>query len=65
MECQIVYSSLFKEWWQSLDINEKESILAYIDLLGMCGVKLSYPYCSKINDKTIKNKTYARIKSST
>jgi len=56
MEYIVIYSQVFKKWWQSLNINEKESVTAYIDLLEMTGVKLSYPYSSKIIDKTIKTK---------
>lgn len=56
MEYKLILSEEFKNWRDTLSLVELEDVQASLYLLKMMGVNLSYPYSSKINDKSIKTK---------
>ena len=54
---EIVYEDEFSTWFRSLNMEEKESIRAYVVLLQQFGVTLDHPYSSKVNSSE-----YARMR---
>jgi hypothetical protein len=56
MTYYIVHSEIFKNWWYSLDISEKESVTTVIELLEIHGITLGFPFSSKINEPNLKTK---------
>lgn len=56
MEYKIILSLEFKNWRDALNNAELEDVQASLYLLRTMGVKLPFPYSSKINDKSIMTK---------
>ena len=48
MECEILFTDEFGEWWDRLNTDEQESIRTVVIILRTHGVTLGYPYSSKI-----------------
>jgi hypothetical protein len=48
MECAIVYTDEFENWWNGLSIPEQESVSHDVEILRAKGVTLRYPRCSNI-----------------
>lgn len=48
MNREIEYTDEFEAWWESLSIDEQESVAVYVRLLEERGVHLSFPHSSDI-----------------
>lgn len=47
---KIEYTDEFEKWWDSLKLEEKESVGFYVELLKHHGINLKFPYSSGISD---------------
>ena len=48
MECEVVYTDEFEDWWNGLCIPEQESVSHDVEILRAKGVNLRYPRCSGV-----------------
>ena len=48
MSWEVEYTDEFEQWWESLDIDEQESVAVSVRLLGEHGPHLTFPHCSDI-----------------
>ena len=48
MRWEVEVTEEFKEWWESLDEDEQESVTASVTLLEELGPNLPFPYSSEI-----------------
>jgi hypothetical protein len=49
MECSVIFTDEFERWWESLDIEEQESMTYSVDLLARLGVGLKFPHSSGVS----------------
>ena len=45
---EIEYTDEFEQWWESLSIEEQESVAVSVRLLEECGIHLAFPHSSDI-----------------
>ena len=48
MECSVLFTDEFECWWNSLSIEEQESVTYSVDLLARFGIELKFPHSSGI-----------------
>jgi hypothetical protein len=48
MECSVLFTDEFECWWDSLTIQEQESVTYSVDLLARLGIELKFPHFSGI-----------------
>jgi hypothetical protein len=48
MECVVLFTEDFEAWWNTLGIDEQESIDAVVHMLEERGISLGFPYSSKV-----------------
>ena len=49
MECSVLFTDEFESWWNSLSIEERESVTCSVDLLARLGIELKFPHSSGIS----------------
>ena len=49
MECSVLFTDEFERWWDSLSIEEQESVTYSVDLLARLGIELKFPHSSGIS----------------
>ena len=49
MECSVLFTDEFESWWNSLSIEEQESVTYSVDLLARLGIELKFPHSSGIS----------------
>ena len=49
MECPALFTDEFERWWNSLSIEEQESVTYSVELLERFGVDLKFPPCSGVS----------------
>lgn len=50
MATEVLITTEFEQWWESLDIEEQKSVAVVVDMLEDRGVLLPFPYCSGIRE---------------
>lgn len=50
MECSVLFTDEFERWWDSLNIEEQESVTYSVDLLARLGVELKFPHSSGVSE---------------
>ncbi len=48
MECEVLFTDEFGEWWEGLSVEEQESVAHDVEVLRAYGVDLKYPRCSGV-----------------
>jgi hypothetical protein len=48
VECSVLFTDEFERWWNSLSIEEQESVTYSVDLLARLGIELKFPHSSGI-----------------
>jgi len=48
MECEVLFTDEFGEWWDGLSVEEQESVAHDVNLLREKGVDLKFPYSSGV-----------------
>lgn len=61
MEWDIEYTDEFGKWWDSLSLEEQESVRASVKLLGDFGPRLPFPHSSSIKGSQHGNMRELRI----
>ena len=49
MECPVLFTDEFEQWWNGLSIEEQESVTYSVELLEHFGVDLKFPHCSGVS----------------
>ena len=63
MKYEIEYTDQFGEWWTTLSQSEQDDILAVVELLEKKGVRLGFPYSSKVKRSRHSHMRELRIQS--
>ena len=61
MECSVLFTDEFEQWWNSLSIEEQESVTHSVDLLARFGIHLRFPHCSGISNSRYQHMRELRI----
>lgn len=48
MQCEVEYTEVFEEWWNTLSEAEQDDVAAMVRVLSERGASLPYPYSSGI-----------------
>jgi hypothetical protein len=49
MECSVLFTDEFECWWNTLSIEEQESVTYSVDLLARLGIELKFPHSSGVS----------------
>ncbi len=49
VECSVLFTEEFGSWWNSLSIEEQESVTYSVDLLARLGIELKFPHSSGVS----------------
>jgi hypothetical protein len=61
MECSVLFTDEFEQWWNGLSVEEQESVTHSVDLLARFGIDLKFPYSSGISNSQYPHMRELRI----
>jgi hypothetical protein len=61
MECSVLFTDEFEQWWNGLNIEEQESVTHSVDLLARFGIDLKFPHSSGISNSRYPHMRELRI----
>ena len=61
MECSVLFTDEFEQWWNGLSIEEQESVTHSVDLLARFGIDLKFPHSSGISNSRYPHMRELRI----
>ena len=62
MECSVLFTDEFEQWWNGLSIAEQESVTHSVDLLARFGIDLKFPHSSGISNSRYPHMRELRIR---
>jgi hypothetical protein len=61
VECSVLFTDAFEQWWHGLSIEEQESVTHSVDLLARLGIGLKFPHSSGISNSRYPHMRELRI----
>ena len=61
VECSVLFTDEFECWWNSLSIEEQESVTYSVDLLARLGIELKFPHSSGVSGSRYSHMRELRI----
>jgi hypothetical protein len=63
VECSVLFTDEFEQWWSVLSVDEQESVTHSVDLLARLGVDLKFPCTSGISNSRYPHMRELRIQN--